>query len=101
MPEFSSAFQCPLGSRMNPKEKCKVWYKKLAAVKILKIYILDCKAVAAKFNTVITNETLTTGDFIRQSTYRIILQQLILGFAVAFGAYISNDIFRNGYVIIL
>ncbi|XP_062565122.1 endothelin-converting enzyme 1-like isoform X2 [Armigeres subalbatus] len=25
MPEFSEAFQCPAGSRMNPKQKCRVW----------------------------------------------------------------------------
>ncbi len=22
---FSSVFQCPVGSRMNPKRKCRVW----------------------------------------------------------------------------
>ncbi|XP_029721735.2 endothelin-converting enzyme 1 [Aedes albopictus] len=25
MPEFSEAFQCPSGSKMNPKKKCRVW----------------------------------------------------------------------------
>ena len=25
IPEFSKVFNCPLGSSMNPKKKCKVW----------------------------------------------------------------------------
>ncbi|XP_062716400.1 endothelin-converting enzyme homolog [Aedes albopictus] len=25
MPEFSEVFQCPSGSKMNPKQKCRVW----------------------------------------------------------------------------
>ena len=25
LPEFAEEFNCPLGSKMNPKEKCEVW----------------------------------------------------------------------------
>jgi endothelin-converting enzyme len=25
MPEFAEAFECPLGSSMNPKNKCMIW----------------------------------------------------------------------------